>query len=77
MFFILLNIPSLAKAIEGVFVNGKNITRNNAIGEIFGVQSKNTFLVKLLPDRKTSATVFDFVEFEYSIDKKKEKRIDC
>ncbi|WP_455656681.1 ATP-binding protein [Phascolarctobacterium sp.] len=73
MFFILLNIPSLAKAIEGVFVNGKNITRNNAIGEIFGVQSKNTFLVKLLSDRKTSATVFDFVEFEYSIDKKKRK----
>lgn len=41
---------------------------SNEIGEIFGVQSKNTFLVRLHAVRK-SIKLFDFVEFNYSMDK--------
>lgn len=37
------------------------------IGQIFGVQSKNTFLVKLY-DQRPSIKIFDFVEFKYSMD---------
>jgi hypothetical protein len=40
----------------------------NAIGKIFGVQSKNTFLVRLF-DKRNPVKRFDFVEFKYSIDK--------
>jgi len=71
--FIILNIPSLASIIESTFNNQKTDIQDNAIGEIFGVQSKNTFLVKLLPERKVNTNLFDFVEFEYSIDKKNRK----
>ncbi len=38
------------------------------IGQIFGVQSKNTFLVKLY-DKRPAVKIFDFVEFRYSMDK--------
>jgi len=46
--------------------------KNNqaGIGQIFGVQSKNTFLVKLFEVRP-SITRFDFVEFKYSMDENK------
>ncbi|WP_418791511.1 hypothetical protein [Phosphitispora sp. TUW77] len=72
--FMILNIPSLAATIEELFNRKKNNKVNeNAIGTIFGVQSNNTFLVKLGEDRKTPTSVFDFVEFEYSIDKGKRK----
>lgn len=70
--FILLNIPSLAKAIEEFFKSNKDEKNQFAIGQIFGVQSKNTFLVKLFDasERAIQTRLFDFVEFEYSTDKK-------
>ena len=37
------------------------------IGQIFGVQSKKTFLVKLY-DQRPSIKIFDFVEFRYSME---------
>lgn len=43
------------------------------IGQIFGVQSKNTFLVKLY-DQRPSIKIFDFVEFKYSMDEDKSIR---
>ena len=43
------------------------------IGQIFGVQSKNTFLVKLYSKRPT-IKIFDFVEFRYSMDENKDIR---
>lgn len=42
-------------------------SRTDDIGEIFGVQSKNTFLVKLYNERKPVRR-FDFVEFRYSME---------
>lgn len=42
-------------------------SRSDDIGEIFGVQSKNTFLVKLYNERKPVRR-FDFVEFRYSME---------
>lgn len=66
--FMILNIPALAKIIESLFITIKEPNRKNAIGQIFGVQSKNTFLVKLIEDRTQKTRIFDFVEFKYSID---------
>lgn len=68
--FMLLNIPSLAKTIESVFIYEKPNGSSNAIGRIFGVQSKNTFMVKLYEpsQRMVQSRIFDFVEFKYSID---------
>ena len=43
------------------------------IGQIFGVQSKNTFLVKLFAQRP-AIKIFDFVEFKYSMDDDKSVR---
>lgn len=57
-----LKIPSFIK---------KDIPKG--IGQIFGVQSKNTFLVKLYTKRPT-IKIFDFVEFRYSIDENKSIR---
>lgn len=71
--FMLLNIPALASVIEGLFNKDNYVSTVNAIGNIFGVQSKNTFLVKLIENRIATMNVFDFVEFEYSIDKKRRK----
>ena len=71
--FIILNIPSLAALIEKLFAVKKESNTENAIGRIFGVQSKNTFLIKLSENRTTSLKVFDFVEFEYSMDKTRRK----
>ena len=71
--FIILNFPSLAKTIEGIFRMKTEKKNKNAIGRIFGVQSKNTFLVKLAENRQIPMNLFDFVEFEYSIDNKKRK----
>jgi hypothetical protein len=70
--FVVLNIPSLAKTIEDLFVSPKEKDSHNALGQIFGVQSKNTFLVKLFESSKriAKASIFDFVEFKYSTDKK-------
>lgn len=68
--FIVLNIPTLAATIENLFKIKKLPDSQLAVGKIFGVQSKNTFLVQLLNDRKQSLRRFDFVEFLYSIDEK-------
>lgn len=68
--FMILNIPSIATTIETAFVKQSIDFNKNAVGKIFGVQSKNTFLVKLLDERKVSLKRFDFVEFLYSVDKK-------
>lgn len=66
--FMLLDIPSLANTIEGLFTKETYVDNKHAVGTIFGVQSKNTFLVQLSETRKTSINIFDFVEFQYSID---------
>lgn len=66
--FTILNIPALSKTIEGLFTTLKTTNNKEAIGQIFGVQSKNTFLVKLSENRTQATRVFDFVEFKYSID---------
>lgn len=68
--FIILNIPSLSRAISDLFTSEMEATKDSALGQIFGVQSKNTFLVKLFDSsiRSTKARIFDFVEFQYSTD---------
>ncbi|WP_034923680.1 ATP-binding protein [Gillisia sp. CAL575] len=73
--FIILNIPSLANSIEDIFKISKDKSNKLALGQIFGVQSKNTFLVKLYDssDRVVNTRIFDFVEFKYSTDKKVRK----
>ena len=69
--FMILNTPALAKSIESICNSQKEEQDKNAIGRIFGVQSKNTFLVKLADQNKRkSIKLFDFVEFKYSIDEK-------
>src|SRR5690606_14724704 len=65
-----LNVPALAKTIEGLFINLKEKNSKESIGQIFGVQSKNTFLIKLSENRTETTKIFDFVEFKYSIDNK-------
>lgn len=72
--FMLLNLPSLAKIINSLFEKSETKKQDSAIGTIFGVQSKNTFLVKLFSDRKETIKLFDFVEFQYSIDENKQIR---
>ncbi|TGL23068.1 ATP-binding protein [Leptospira yanagawae] len=72
--FILLNIPQVAKSIELFFEEKSSQLNENILGLIFGVQSKNTFLVKLLPE-KPIIKLFDFVEFKYSVDEKIRKGI--
>lgn len=73
--FIILNIPSLAKSIEDLFAIGKDKSNKLALGQIFGVQSKNTFLIRLYDssERIVNTRIFDFVEFKYSTDKKVRK----
>lgn len=66
--FIVVNIPAVAKTIEGVFAVIKVQDHKEAVGQIFGVQSKNTFLVKLVEDRSQTTRLFEYVEFLYSID---------
>lgn len=73
--FMILNLDSMASILNGLFENKTSEKLDNAIGRIFSVQSKNTFLVKLFPDRKESIKLFDFVEFTHSIDNSKEVRI--
>jgi hypothetical protein len=72
--FMILNLPSIASIINGLFEKKENIKQENALGLIFGVQSKNTFLVKLFHERKVSIRIFDFVEFKYSIDQDRQIR---
>ena len=72
--FMIFNIPSVSKIINSLFEKKATKKEEFALGMIFGVQSKNTFLVKLFPERKEIIKLFDFVEFVYSIDEKKKNR---
>lgn len=73
--FMVLNVPSVAKTIENLCNKATPRDEQNAVGKIFGVQSKNTFLVKLSEERKQTLKLFDFVEFFYSVDEKEHKGI--
>lgn len=73
--FTLLNVPELSKAIDQLFMKKKKM-KGYGIGEIFGVQSQNTFLVKLNSDCR-SVDVFSFVEFKSSVDEKIKKGLIC
>lgn len=53
------------KKLKSTFASGKENDKN-AIGEIFGVQSRKIFLVKLFDDRK-EIKKFDMVRFRYSM----------
>lgn len=66
--FTILNIPALAQTIESLFTKLNEKADKETIGQIFGVHSKNTFLVKLSENKAQVTRVFDFVEFKYSID---------
>lgn len=66
--FMILNVPSIARSLEALFDRTKNGDSENAIGIIFGVQSKNTFLVKLVDKNALNVNMFDIVEFKYSVD---------
>ncbi len=72
--FMIFNLPSVSKILNGLFEKTVEKKQEFALGTIFGVQSKNTFLVKLFPERKESIKLFDFVEFVYSIDEKRKTR---
>lgn len=68
--FMILNVPSIANMF-GSSLDKKHVKdQETAVGTIFGVQSKNTFLVKLSPERKLPLKRFDYVEFRYSVDKR-------
>jgi hypothetical protein len=62
-FFILAIDP---KKIKSTFGKKNKELDENALGEIFGVQSRKIFLVKLFEDRK-SIRKFDVVKFRYSM----------
>ncbi len=69
--FILLILWALIllinpKELTNTFRTSKKEVDDNAIGDIFGVQSKRIFLVKLFDDRKTIRR-FDTVRFNYSM----------
>ena len=49
LIFMILNLPQVAEIIESFFTVQAKKTDKNILGMIFGVQSKNTFLVKLFP----------------------------
>lgn len=70
--FTVLNLPSLARALEDLMTPTVVSNSRNAIGQIFGVKSKNTFLVKLAAERSGAAVCqpFDFVEFRHGSDQR-------
>lgn len=73
--FTLLNVPAIATGIEKTFKKHKDEKTEYAVGKILGVQSRNTFLVKLFEDRTESLKLGDFVEFSYSVDSKTHRGI--
>jgi hypothetical protein len=73
--FILLDLPELSIAIEKLFEKNKVVT-NEGIGKILGVQSLNTFLVKI-DNRCKTLDLFSFVEMKYSVDGKVHKGLVC
>ncbi|MDD4579002.1 MAG: DUF87 domain-containing protein [Anaerolineaceae bacterium] len=56
-----------SQSLHNSFKREKKKLQSNAIGEIFGVQSKKIFLVKLFEDRSKSIKRFDIVKFKYSM----------
>lgn len=56
-----------SQSLHNSFRGEKKKLQSNAIGEIFGVQSKKIFLVKLFEDRSKSIKRFDIVKFKYSM----------
>ena len=56
-----------SKSLHNSFKREKNKLQSNAIGEIFGVQSKKVFLVKLFEDRNKNIKKFDILKFKYSM----------
>lgn len=62
--FLILTINP--KSIHNTFSTKKALESTDQIGEIFGVQSKKIFLVKLYEDRR-SIKRFDIVRFRYSM----------
>ena len=71
LIFMIFNIPQVAKIIESFFSVQSKKTDKNILGMIFGVQSKNTFLVKLFPvNQRPILRLFDFVEFKYSVEER-------
>ena len=66
--FLLLNIPSIANIISSLFEKNKQESTKMIVGNLFGVQGKEIFLVKLLPfDKREKLLLFDPVEFKYKI----------
>lgn len=55
------------QSLHNSFRQKKKKLQSNAIGEIFGVQSKKIFLIKLFEDRSKSIKRFDIVKFRYSM----------
>ena len=53
-----------SKSLHNSFARKQNKIQSNAIGEIFGVQSKKIFLVKLYEDRSKNIKRFDIVTFK-------------
>jgi len=70
-FFILVIDP---KKIKSTFDRKNKELDENALGEIFGVQSRKIFLVKLFEDR-ISIKKFDVVKFRYSMQDSKDMTI--
>lgn len=68
--FMIFNLSAVAEAFCTIHNRKNLVDPQNIVGKIFGVQSKNTFLVQLSTNRKQSIKPFDFVEFLYSIDKR-------
>lgn len=56
-----------SQSLHNSFRREKKRLQANAIGEIFGVQSKKIFLVKLFEDKSKSIKKFDIVKFKYSM----------
>jgi hypothetical protein len=68
VFWAILLAIDPAKLADKLKIN--IIEKEDDVGEILGVQSKNTFLVKLYTDGP-KVKLFDFVEFKYSMEEGK------
>lgn len=69
--FMIFDTPTLANTICKLFSKRKKTDDFESVGEIFGIQSKNTFLVKLDDKNRSPLKLFDCVEFIYSMDNKR------
>lgn len=67
--FMIINIPAIAGLLNLLFEKSSKVKEENAVGRIFRVQAKNTFLIKLFIDANNSIKTFDFVEFKFNGDK--------